>query len=215
MAQITWKQGEHIALVGDTGTGKSYLLERLFHYRQYCIMLQILPDDANPFRGFRHVDSARKIDAEPTQAEAKYVLTTGSDRRVQRLEAYRTLRKVFAQGGWCLGLDELWYLSRKLRLEDETDTLLTNGRKRKISVVCGMQRPANISRFALAECTHLFAFRCDGRDAKTLRETFTDALKPYFDKLGEYEFVYYHRPTKTILIGNARRLAHIWGAPPK
>jgi hypothetical protein len=202
-----WEQGEHVAIVGDTGSGKTYLEASLLPMRQYVIVLRTKADDIS-FSGFRRTRNVSKIDIKASDHISRWLLEPVYDQ--QQAECRRAIEKVWAEGAWCLGVDELWYAEEKLKLTSGIDRLLTQGRSMKISVVCGMQRPARVSRFALSSCTYLFAFRCEGRDVITLSEAFTPRLKEIIPTLRRYEYVFYNRITGVLKVGTAQTLGRMF-----
>lgn len=58
---IPWKIGEHIAAVGDTGTGKTFLVSQLVRARKYVVIFRTKPDDIR-FDGFKKVRRAEAMD---------------------------------------------------------------------------------------------------------------------------------------------------------
>src|ERR1035437_998741 len=57
MPATKWKQGEHVIVIGDTGTGKTYLESKILPIRQHVILLRTKPDDII-FDGFRKIKTA-------------------------------------------------------------------------------------------------------------------------------------------------------------
>lgn len=196
----TWGVGEHIAVVGDTGTGKTYLVSQLVQLRKFVVIFRTKPDDIR-FAGFR---KARTADALENVHMERILLEPKYER--QQYEGWKLLEKVWMHGRWTIVIDEQWY-AEKLGLTDRIERLLTQGRSLGISVVTGMQRPARVSRFAISQCTHLFTFRTEGRDTKTVAEATTPRIKEAIDALSGHDFVYFNRKTREISYGNAKRLS--------
>lgn len=113
----------------------------------------------------------------------------------QYREFHEALRLVWAQGGWTVALDELLYLDR-LRLRAPIERLLTQGRSKGISVLVGMQRPAQVTRFAISESMHVLAFGLEGRDAKELGLATQRWVGDAVSQLGRYQFAWYRRPDR-------------------
>lgn len=203
-----WRQGEHIALVGDTGSGKTYLASRLVRYRAYDVVIQTKSDDIH-FAGHRRIRSAAQMAVNPNRSEARYILDPPYQR--QGAEVSRAIERVWAEGGWTVVFDETWYLTQQLKLGRSLDRLLTQGRSLGLSVVCGMQRPAQISRFVLSQCTHLFAFASEGRDVQTLAEAFTPRLKEAMADLRPHEYVYFDRRSRKVSYGYTQQLGSLLG----
>ena len=201
---IVWKQGEHIGVVGRTGSGKTYLMACLAQMRQYVVILRTKPDK-NKFPGFvkvRKADAMRHWRSERLLLEPEY--------RRQSIEGYNMLEQVWIDGGWTAVIDENWY-AEQIGLKPYIIRLFTQGRSKNISVVVGMQRPVDISRFALSEITHLFVFRCEGRDLKfSLRDSTVDAIVPAVRSLRGHDFIYYNAAKEIMTTGNANNLASIF-----
>jgi hypothetical protein len=215
MPATKWKQGQHVILVGDTGTGKTYLESKILPIRKHVILLRTKPDDIK-FDGFKKVTSQLAIGSVPFGNDAKRItrwmlqptLSSFSD---QRREIGRTFEQVWKEGGWTVVVDEAYYITNKLKLQSPLDMLLTQGRSKHITLCVGMQRPAWISRFSLSQATHAFIFRCEGRDLRNLADALSPKIiKPVQDLTG-HDFVYFNRATREVKIGNANHLSEIFG----
>jgi hypothetical protein len=110
-------------------------------------------------------------------------------------EFHAALEKAWLQGGWTVLLDELLYLDR-LGLRKSIERLLTQGRSKGISVLVGMQRPAQVTRFAISESMHILSFGLEGRDAKELGLATQRWVGDAVSQLGRYEFAWYRRPDR-------------------
>lgn len=195
--------GEHVSVIGDTGTGKTYLIARsLLRMRRFVIVFKTKPDpdDATKWAGFKRIRKASSID------HAKFDrFLLEPEYSYQAREGYELLERVWRQGSWTICIDELWYAER-IGLAPYIERLLTQGRSTGISVVIGQQRPVGTSRFAISQTTHLFSFRVEGRDSKTIAESTTPAIVPVLDSLTGHDFAYYNRAQRFVGKGNARSL---------
>jgi DNA helicase HerA-like ATPase len=201
---VEWRQGEHVAVVGDTGTGKTFLMSRLVQLRGYVVVFRTKDDDI-AFEGFRKRGQGDSLDHLYTER-----ILLAPDYERQAYEGYRALERVWRHGGWCIVIDELWYVEQMLKLQRYVNRLLTQGRSKKITVIVGMQRPSQVSRFAISQCTHLFVFRTEGRDTKTIKEATTPRIEEAINSLQGHDFVYYNRALRTVTVGNARDLESIF-----
>jgi len=131
------------------------------------------------------------------------------DHAHQTREGYAMLDRVWEQGGWTVVIDELWYVEKLLKLGPWVERLLTQGRSKEISVIVGMQRPAQISRFAISQCTHLFSFRVEGRDLQIIKESTTLRIVEPIQNLRKHLFVYYNRSSREVAIGDAKKLGSV------
>jgi len=203
---VAWEQGQHVAIVGDTGSGKTYLEALLLRMRSYNIVLRTKDDDIR-WPGFKRVRRVDQIEILPRERQKWYILDPTY--RAQAGQAHRLVARVWAEGGWTVTFDELFYLENRLGATSGIEMLLTQGRSNGITVVCGMQRPSRVSRFALSQCTHLFAFASEGRDVATLAEAFTPKLKEIVPNLREYQFAYFNRRTRLVQVGRAQQLGAV------
>jgi len=202
-APFPWVPGEHVAIIGDTGTGKTYLTAKaLLPMRRYVVVFKtkIDKDDADKWRGFHRIRKASSImDGRHTrfllQPEYTY----------QAREGWNLCERVYRQGGWTIVIDEL-LVAERIGLADQIERLLTQGRSTDITVVVGQQRPVGTSRFVISQCTHLFSFRVEGRDTKTVAEATTPRIVPVLDTLSKRQFAYYNRAERVVGRGTAATL---------
>jgi hypothetical protein len=200
---LHWAQGEHLTVIGDTGTGKTYLMSKLAPLRRYVVILRTKPDDIK-FPGFKKVKTANALN----DWHNEHILLEPVYEK-QATEGAKMLDMVWEQGGWTVFIDEHWY-SERLGLKPRIERLLTQGRSKGVSVVTGMQRPVQVSRFTLSQSTHVITFRVEPRDLKTLAEATTARIIEPIEKLNKYEFVYFHRGNRIVASGTARSLARIF-----
>lgn len=199
----TWQIGEHVAAVGDTGSGKTFLVSKLAQMRNYVVVFRTKPDDIK-FPGFI---KARTVKALDHLYDTRILLTPEPAQQMR--QGYLLFNRVFEQGGWTVVIDEEWFVEARLKLTEYVETLLTQGRSKKISMVIGTQRPARISRFILSQCTHLFTFQVEGRDLQTIKEATTPRIVEPVANLRGHDFTYYNRRARTIRIGNANTLDRV------
>ena len=199
---FTWQPGEHVAIVGQTGSGKSTFANTLLDARRFVIILRSKRDRVR-YRVDKRVRVAKAIE----------------DRRLERIELYpkyeemrlefaRAYERVYRMGRWTLYADEGFALTR-LGLDPFIERSLTQGRSLGISNVIGLQRPARVSRFMLSEPTHVISGALEGRDVKVMRDATTEAYALVCADLARFEFAWYYRPTRAIWRG---RVQDIGGA---
>jgi ABC-type dipeptide/oligopeptide/nickel transport system ATPase component len=210
MPPVKWKQGEHVIIVGDTGSGKTYLESKLLALRQHVIVLRTKPDNII-FDGFHKVPIVGKIGSQrfddAGRLITKFLLVPKYED--QQKQASLVFERVWKEGAWCIAIDETYYATQILKLEKQINKLLTQGRSKNVSIVCGMQRPAWVSRFALSQATHAFIFRCEGKDLKSLAESLSPVIIRPVEDLREHDFIYFNRATRTVVKGNANKLSEI------
>ncbi len=200
-----WLQGEHVAIVGDTGSGKSYLEAKLIELRKYVIVIKTKPDldDTEKFRGFKWISSPQEI--KPTQD--RYLLKPPHDK--ERPVIQETLDLAYNETGWTVCGDEMYYLTM-LKLERPVNRILTQGRSLGVTFVGCAQRAPWVTRFFLSQSMHCFFFASEGRDIKILSEATSPRIAPYMSRLRRYECVYFNRIERCIEIVDANHLDRIF-----
>jgi hypothetical protein len=203
-----WKQGEHVAIIGTTGSGKTYLENRLLKLRGHVIFFRTKAEDPrdDPMdSGWRRAKTVKEISA----SQHRYWLLDPPYER-QHVEGLALFRKARSEGAWTVAIDELYGATLpQVGLEQPITWGLTQGRSGKITMVCGMQRPARVTRFALTEATHVFCFSVEGRDAtEILAQSVSPRFKEILPKLDwhKHQFAYYGRKDRRILIADASQI---------
>lgn len=177
-------------------------MSRLGAFRDYVIVLKTKADDID-YPGFRKI---RTVDAIGVN-HRKYILDPKYEQ--QRYEAYRLFEMAWKEGGWCIQVDELYYVCDVLKLESPVNRLLTQGRSLGISMVCGEQRPVRVTRFANTEAIHVFSFRVEGRDVKEVRDATSPRMESAIQGLRKYQFAYFNRLDGTVAVAKAQQLERL------
>jgi len=184
----TWKQDEHISLIGPNGTGKSALAVQMLRIRAYKIFLMTKPADdkleaALDRQNYVRVSAFPKF---PPEDVSKYLLwppgsgeMTHEAHQKQRAVIKDAFTKVFRgpEGGrpgrWCICLDEARYVADPayLGLRREVNQLLIQGRSLRIALVLSFQRPSWVPPEAYDQASYLFiAADNDRRNVQRFRE---------------------------------------------
>ncbi len=172
--KAAWKQGEHVTIMGPTGSGKTWLSADLLSMHKYVVVFCTKGRDATMqrFAGWHILDrwSDRyyrdtKIILWPkarTLEEAKY--------NVQPC-IKEALDAIYVEGGWTVGLDDLKYLCEGLNLKTDLSVMYGQVRSHGTSLVgCG-QRPFGIIQPALDQASHwLLFYQADKRDVDRMSE---------------------------------------------
>src|SRR5438105_1266603 len=103
---VVWRPGEHLSLVGQTGTGKSTLAAQLLTTRRWYAVLKSKPDKVK-YEGARLIRTAERLD---DQRFERFVLSPKYEE--QWPEFHAALERFWRQGGWTAYIDELFYLDR-------------------------------------------------------------------------------------------------------
>jgi DNA helicase HerA-like ATPase len=212
---IEWRPGEHVVVAGTTGSGKTHLIDRLLRENRTHVIVFKTKDDPEDrtkyWKGFRRIEKASGID---DTRYSRFLLAPPLGKfprqyEHQIREGHALVARVWKQGHWTVVFDERWYCEKFLGLEAGINMLETQGRSKGLTIVSGIQRPVEVSRFALSQAGHVFMFRGDNRDADTLGRATTRDIRTVVEGLTGHDFAYWHTRSRTIMRGNTRALPRI------
>lgn len=202
-----WKFKEHVAIVGETNSGKTYLENLLLKKRGHAIFFRTKAEDPRD----DPMDStwARARTVREIHARYGYWLLE-PEYEDQHRQGLLLFHKARTERNWTIAIDELYGCTLPhVNLEKEINWGLTQGRSGGITMVCGMQRPVAVTRFALSQAAHIFVFSVEGRDAEdTLYKAVTPRLKEALPRLDwhQHQFAYYDKHHRRLLISDAGQI---------
>lgn len=181
-----WHPGEHVTLVGPTGSGKTHMALELLDLCRYRLVLATKRKD--PLvqqlraRGYVITGDLSEIQwsvehSEPVQKQIVFwpQFPERMDTR-ERLAAQAALLSKAIDwadktGGWAVLVDETMWLHKNLRLERELESMWFQGRTQGLSVLACSQRPSHVPRLAWTQATYIFIWSTqDKNDLIALRE---------------------------------------------
>ena len=205
-----WEQGEHLVLVGTTGSGKTRLESQVLECRDYVVVFAL-----------KRYDDTLKVftqDILPTMKEKYHLYKSWpplyshnhvvlwlrpmslDDIPKQREEFKVALQKVYLSGGWTVALDDAGYASGFLKAAQDMGVLLNQGRSSKLFIVPVIQQPhsviARIPSETLRQTRHkiLFDFSKNKTEVKACAEIVgiePREMEYQMRQLKKYSFLYY------------------------
>lgn len=209
-----YRTGEHVTLIGPTGSGKTYITAQLLRYsatpERPAIVLGVKPRDET-------LDTWAKALKYPIVREWPPTLTkriTNNkpsgwilwpkhefDPEIDDPHLYVEFRKAildsYKRGNRIILADEVFALATELGMKRELKTIWSRGRSMGLGVWAGTQRPREIPLHAYDQAHHLFLAHTPDEG---MRERFDEIggvdpriVKDIVLRLGDKEFLYIRR----------------------
>lgn len=163
--EFDWQQSQHVAMIGPTDSGKTTLALGILPLRRYITVLATKPKDSTLSKfgksnGFRRYQEWPELDADLSPRRLIWPDATSLySAQNQRTHFQKSMAQIYREGGWCLYIDELWFIIHHLRLELEVRTYLQQARSNNISLMVATQRPAFVPLEVYDQSQHLFFWR--------------------------------------------------------
>lgn len=214
---FVWRQGEHVTMVGPTGSGKTTAAMAILPQRSFVLALAMKPKDDTmnaliKSAGYLKVKDWKAIPAIRLRKVLRAVLwpryRSVRDVGNQAVVFDEALDNAFIAGGWCLYVDELFWAA-KLGLNPQLEAWWTQGRSNNLTVIAGTQRPAHISLLAYDQATHLFFWR-DNDEANLkrisgLNGSSAKLVKYVVSNLARHDTLYVNTRTGAMVVTRAPR----------
>lgn len=176
-----WNPGDHVALVGPTGEGKTTVAVGLLRLRQWVLALDPKGEDTTLGRsGFQRITSLPPpgyIQDQIAEGHPARLIVGGAARTEAEDQALERLMREALDytrhsGGWTLYVDEFQLLGdqRMFRLGSRVERMLITARKDATSVVTSFQAMAWVPRAAVRQAT-AFVILFATRDREMIKAT--------------------------------------------
>lgn len=206
--RFIWKHGEHVAMIGPTGQGKTTLLLNILPKHPYVVVFATKPRDSSMQRlqaaGYERIDRWRSIDPKIMPRRILWPDASRiSSEATQRAVFHDAFDRIYREGAWTVAIDELWFIINKLKLGEDVKTYLLQARALDISLVAATQRPYWVPSEVYDQATHLFFWRDnDARNQRRLAEinnADSEVIREIVAALESHQFLYVNTRTGDML----------------
>lgn len=201
---LNWQAGEHFALIGPTGQGKTTMLLNLLPLHPYVTVFATKPRDATMDAlvrsGYMRLERWRSVDPREYPRRVLWPDATSlNSYGEQRAVFTDAMERIYREGGWTVALDETWYIINTLNMSDIVKMYLLQARALGISLVCATQRPAFVPLEIYDQSTHLMFYR--DNDEQNLRRLSgiswrsADLIRSIVSELDRFQVLYINTRT--------------------
>lgn len=217
-----YEGGEHITVLGPTGSGKTYLAYQLLQHsvseELNGVVLVMKPRDETAEEWSKKLNFPIVRDWPPPKTKVLFsdrkprgwtvwpahVMDPAIDEPRHHAFFRRVILDCYKKGNRILFTDETMSLEDELNLSRELRTVWTKGRSMRCGLVAASQRPALISRLAY-QAHHLFISHDGDVDAQRRLSEIggavdSDQVRWILPQLGKREFLYINRDQRAMCI---------------
>jgi hypothetical protein len=171
----TWEPGQHVALIGPTGEGKSTFAGGILDLRKWVLALDPKGGDETLSRtGYKRLEKwpppSKDRDAIAEGKPMRYIIgrlaRTESEEKAHTDLMRKAIIGCWSEGGWTINVDEFQLLAdrRMMGLDKDIERLLVAARSKGTSVITSFQAPSWVPKASTRQATFVVMWPTRERD---------------------------------------------------
>lgn len=156
LSELIPKRDQRAAIVGQTGTGKTFLAKHIIN--QISDRKILIIDSKRTFKidGFKIINYPNKFN--PKRDD--FVVYRPHEKLLNDLNAYDEIyNKAYMTGDILVYTDDLVGILHSQRYPHALQVCYQMGREKNVSMIASFQAPVFLPRFVMTECQKFFAFK--------------------------------------------------------
>jgi len=182
-ARFAWKQDQHVGIIGPTDSGKTNLAYNILPKRRFRTIFGLKANDktllallnkksaiARQFGLYQEFPVWKDVDSRTAPRRLLWpkahlndlgAMITPSPRELSVVAKIfaDALAAIYADPGWCVFADDLWFMCNILKLKQIIEIFLMMARSLPVPLLVASQRPAWIPLEVYDQSSHLLFFR--------------------------------------------------------
>jgi hypothetical protein len=186
---ISPSRGDRVGVFGQTGTGKTTLVQALLQKRDFVVVCD--PKRKIEWPGYVVLDFNQLLKIDPAKVRKIIYKPTFADITEKKgaiIDSF--FRWVFERENTTLYVDELSMIASGDDYPFHYGACLTQGRELGIEVISGTQRPTWIPQIAMSEAEHVYCFKLKLFADRQRIERLTSIPEEKISQLQKRDFLY-------------------------
>lgn len=165
------KPDERTIIFGMTGSGKTFLAEKILRWRKYVIVYDL--KGTIRWKGYRVVTSMQSLLELDPEKYPKIIFKPPPYYEYEKEPVDEFFNWVYQRGNCTLYIDEVMTTCFRGQISKPLLTVMTRGRELGVSFIGASQRPKQIPQSIITESEHRFIFLLTSyQDAKRIEENY-------------------------------------------